>query len=526
MTTKDTFGNTSTATDTEGYEVDLVAPTAPKVIIVDDLNHDGILTRAEIGADQVLVQALVNNSDLVEGGKVTLTINNGGVISSVDLTLKADGTLDSSDGKNYSYNSDGTISWTEPTPADSKSLTVTATQTDLVGQVSPEGSDTAQVIIPDAPIVSTDPYEVLAAINFEDIALPSNIHGGSWRDDVNLNDVSGASTIGTWHANGNGLVEVGLADTYGTNPFADGNTHVLEIEGGTGVNAIYTDIQLDSGLFYDLSFDVGARAANFAICGLVVSLIEIDSWNGEPKPGTEKVLYDFDPTAPGWLLDQNMTFGVDASSTYRLQFESKDLGDSYGALLDNIVFNKHENKGYIDELFDISSIVASLVDNDGSETLQVFISGLPDDTQIYDGITSYDVNAGQKLDITNLNLDDLGIVLSQAGNYNVTIEAVAKETATGETASTTTDFTIEVLPALRTSVQANEADDTTQHDDGALSAVSSDDNVDDHSALAPSGGDHSSDTAMNTVHAGLGEHILCGTQGADLFVWGQQEKPT
>ncbi|MGG2295802.1 choice-of-anchor K domain-containing protein [Aeromonas veronii] len=76
---------------------------------------------------------------------MTLTINNGGVNSTVQLTLKADGTLLASNGKSYGYQN-GTISWTETTPANGKSLTVTATQTDKAGNVSLPGSDNAQIL--------------------------------------------------------------------------------------------------------------------------------------------------------------------------------------------------------------------------------------------------------------------------------------------------------------------------------------------------------------------------------------------
>ena len=135
------------ATDSENAILDSVASSAPTVTIVDDSNNDQLLTKAEIGNDQIQVRAGINHADLVAGGKVTLTINNGGVNSTVQLTLKADGTLLASNGKSYSYNAaSGTISWTESTPANGKSLAVTATQTDKAGNVSLPGSDNAQIL--------------------------------------------------------------------------------------------------------------------------------------------------------------------------------------------------------------------------------------------------------------------------------------------------------------------------------------------------------------------------------------------
>ncbi|MFQ1998425.1 type I secretion C-terminal target domain-containing protein, partial [Aeromonas veronii] len=133
------------ATDSENAILDSVASSAPTVIIVDDTNNDQMLTKGEIGNDQIQVRAGINHADLVAGGKVTLTINNGGVNSTVQLTLKADGTLLASNGKSYGYQN-GTISWTETTPANGKSLTVTAAQTDKAGNVSLPGSDNAQIL--------------------------------------------------------------------------------------------------------------------------------------------------------------------------------------------------------------------------------------------------------------------------------------------------------------------------------------------------------------------------------------------
>ncbi|MFM5364318.1 type I secretion C-terminal target domain-containing protein [Aeromonas veronii] len=133
------------ASDSEKAILDSVASSAPTVTIVDDTNNDQMLSKAEIGNDQIQVRAGINHADLVAGGKVTLTINNGGVNSTVQLTLKAGGTLLASNGKSYGYQN-GTISWTERTPANGKSLTVTATQTDKAGNVSLPGSDNAQIL--------------------------------------------------------------------------------------------------------------------------------------------------------------------------------------------------------------------------------------------------------------------------------------------------------------------------------------------------------------------------------------------
>ncbi|MEN2699864.1 Ig-like domain-containing protein [Vibrio cholerae] len=147
VTTTDAAGNSTTKSDSEGYEVDTVAPNAPTVTIVDDTNNDELLTKAEIGNDNIQVTVQVNAAELADGGKVNLTITNGSTTSNVELTQKADGSLQSSDGKSYSYNAaSGVITWTEVTPPNGNSLSVSATQTDKAGNTSLSGSDTALVL--------------------------------------------------------------------------------------------------------------------------------------------------------------------------------------------------------------------------------------------------------------------------------------------------------------------------------------------------------------------------------------------
>ncbi|MFS1596819.1 Ig-like domain-containing protein [Vibrio cholerae] len=147
ITVTDAAGNSTTATDSERYSVDTVAPNAPTVTIVDDSNNDELLTKAEIGNDNIQVTVQVNAAELADGGKVNLTITNGSTTSNVELTQKADGSLQSSDGKSYSYNAaSGVITWTEVTPPNGNSLSVSATQTDKAGNISLSGSDTALVL--------------------------------------------------------------------------------------------------------------------------------------------------------------------------------------------------------------------------------------------------------------------------------------------------------------------------------------------------------------------------------------------
>ncbi|MGL4713739.1 MAG: retention module-containing protein, partial [Shewanella sp.] len=84
---------------------------------------------------------------------VNLTIVNSTSTTNVELKL-VDGELQFANGNpatGYSYNATtGVISWTETAPANGQSITVTATQTDKVGNTSAQGSDTATVYQPNS----------------------------------------------------------------------------------------------------------------------------------------------------------------------------------------------------------------------------------------------------------------------------------------------------------------------------------------------------------------------------------------
>ncbi|MCU8106942.1 type I secretion C-terminal target domain-containing protein, partial [Shewanella sp. SM101] len=140
-----TSGGVTETTTVNVTVLDITPPSAPTVWIVDDgTPGDGLLTATEIGNDDVQLTVSINDTDFEAGGYVTLTINGGAAIELrlTDFTDNGSGTLTFGD---YTY-ANGVINWTETTPANGQSITVTATQTDKAGNTSAEGSDTAIVI--------------------------------------------------------------------------------------------------------------------------------------------------------------------------------------------------------------------------------------------------------------------------------------------------------------------------------------------------------------------------------------------
>ncbi|MGL4351575.1 MAG: Ig-like domain-containing protein, partial [Plesiomonas shigelloides] len=549
VTSTDAAGNSLTATDTEGYGVDVVDPIKPTVTIVDDANNDGWITKAESGTynewnpdlpddNQTQIAVKINAADFAAGGSVNIIIDQAEYAQNITLKLNADGTLEHNDvlnGYSLKYDGKGTITYTQVSPDDNGRVTVTATQTDAAGNVSEEASDTAVLKLPNGWLVSEPNVIPIAAIGFKDVNVAAGNDDATSSSDVVIDKVAGLDTMGTWHSN-TGMVEVGQVGDFSEidDPVTN---NVLKLEGAGGANQIYTDVNLESGKSYNVSFDVGTGSADPATCGMTVSLIKLDA-NGNEIAGSKTELYDYAPNYEQELNQEVANFHVDEDGTYRVIFESKDTSGA-GAILDNLLVSEHytppSNSGVIGEAFDLTSMIVSLDKYDGvQETGTITMSGMPAGTVISDGTHSITAVAGQHVDVTDWDLTSLTALSNTVGKFTMNFEFVSVEPTTGETATTEKNLDITVS-APSTMASEVEVDNSAHHDDGALSAVSSDDDnsadhTDDKSALTPSAADeqaadHTSDAAMNTVHAGLGEHILCGTQGADLFVWGQQEKP-
>ncbi|WP_280925702.1 tandem-95 repeat protein, partial [Shewanella septentrionalis] len=298
--------------------------------------------------------------------------------------------------------------------------------------------------VADVPNLTINGYTSVAAINFEDAKF-----SGSW-DGVKANDIKGLNTIGTWHtSNAGGKIEVGLEKTYlGGNS----NNKVMEIEFNNGDKTLYTDMRLEAGRFYELGFDIAARADSAATSGLTIKLVPLDA-NGNPIMAQAVMLYDFNPTTSGWLKDQKVTLPVGSSGNYRLLFEA-DNADSVGAIMDNLAFRAVDNMGYNGSYIKLGNISANLVDIDGSESLSIKLQGLPVGSVLTDGVNTLTIGADGTVDISSWNKSNLLLKPVTTGTINITVVATATESSNNDKATTTTTFPVTVLPATVTGGQS------------------------------------------------------------------------
>ncbi|WP_209406433.1 S-layer family protein, partial [Pseudozobellia sp. WGM2] len=131
VTTTDAAGNSATATDTQVYSVDVVAPIP--TLTIDDITADNILNAAEAGAD-VAVTGTVSG-DFNDGDTVTLTVDGTNYTGTVDAlgaySIDVPGSKLAADADNTV---DGSVTTTD---AAGNSATSTDTQTYTVDTTLP-----------------------------------------------------------------------------------------------------------------------------------------------------------------------------------------------------------------------------------------------------------------------------------------------------------------------------------------------------------------------------------------------------
>ncbi|MDP3977165.1 MAG: type I secretion C-terminal target domain-containing protein, partial [Pseudomonas sp.] len=315
-----------------------------------------------------------------------------------------------------------------------------------------EGSEATLVIditpVADAPTLNLAGSSVLAAADFENVALNGANHSGAI-DASSLNNGLG----GVWQTdNVDEQVEVGQQETY----LNDGSTNkVIELERNAGdASNLYTEITGTAGSTYSLDFDYSPRSG-----ALNNSTIEV-FWGGN-------LIGTLSAEAVGFT-SHHYDLPILTDGTYRLEFRALD-SNSTGGLLDNIVLTDVRNAGNEDTSIRLSSITAELTDTDDSETLQVSIGNIPSGAILTDNsgnsFKASDAN-GNLVDITNWDKSTLSILPPPDFNGTIALNviATATETANGDQRSTTSTLNVTVNPVNDAPVNTLPTDYTTNED--------------------------------------------------------------
>ncbi|MCF4176297.1 VCBS domain-containing protein [Vibrio sp. McD22-P3] len=269
--------------------------------------------------------------------------------------------------------------------------------------------------VTDEPTLTITGEQLISSIDFENVNLGSS----SWRGNVSDNELNQDGSRGVWGTNNTGNVsEVGNENVY---LGGSSDNQLFEIEGRrNNDDSLYTEFVGEAGKFYELNFDVAARALNSS--PLKVSLVDVNDSSNVVE------IYEFnDAVNRNWNNVQEF-FQVPSNGTYRVLFESSQA-DSYGALLDNITLSTRSNVGYEDTFIDVSDIKSvNLNDTDGSEVLTLLIQGLPTGAIVSNGTLTSIADAAGEVDISGWDdLNDLQIKVFDTGTYTITIKATASE---------------------------------------------------------------------------------------------------
>ncbi|POA98501.1 hypothetical protein C2134_11390, partial [Chromobacterium sinusclupearum] len=147
----DSIGNPS-ATSTLTATVDTTPPATPSVSITE---HSGQqIASGDVANGQVQATVSLDASNLANGGNAQVSISDGGAISSV--TVHSDGSVSSSNPAVTASYANGVLSLGIPEPANGQAVSVSATQSNALGNTSLAGttSGTLNLTAPSAPTVA------------------------------------------------------------------------------------------------------------------------------------------------------------------------------------------------------------------------------------------------------------------------------------------------------------------------------------------------------------------------------------
>ncbi len=175
-------------TDSQLITIDTTATAAPTVIITEDENNDGVISGSELS------------------GNVDVRINLPAGTAAGDTLNVTDGTTPQTFVLTATDISNGYINTSFASPGEGNTITVTATITDIAGNTSPSGSDSALVD-------TTGPAIVNAAANVSEEGLPGAASDmtGTPTDTTNAATVSGTMSI----SDASGIASVALSGPVG-----------------------------------------------------------------------------------------------------------------------------------------------------------------------------------------------------------------------------------------------------------------------------------------------------------------------
>ncbi|WP_321393402.1 tandem-95 repeat protein [Emcibacter sp.] len=190
----------------------------------------------------------------------------------------------------------------------------------------------------------------------------------------------------------------------------------------------------------------------------------------------------------------------------------------------DVALAPHEQQAVIAEVntaADLLQIKTVVGDQDGSESLSVSISAIPEGAILSDGVNSFEATAGNtSTDISGWNLDGLTITATDGSDdFALEVTTTSTEGSNGDTASTTQSINVEIADQViegtagAQDLQGAGGDDTLVYNaDNTWSGYAAH-NVETGENVSLSGYNRSSDV----FDGGSGHDVLQGTSGDDAL---------
>nr|BFF35602.1 hypothetical protein BACT7_04640 [Tenacibaculum mesophilum] len=374
VTTTDTAGNTTSATDTHLYNVDTTAPTLS--IVIDDITPDNIIDAVEAGTD-IPVTGTVTG-DFNTGDTVTLIINGNTYTGTVDASGNYSINVPGSD---LAADTDTTVE-ASVTTTDTAGNTASATDSHLynVDTTAP----TLSIVIDDIT-----PDNIIDAVEAgTDIPVTGTVTGDFNTGDTVTLIINGNTYTGTVDASGNYSINVPGSDLA-----ADTDTTV-EASVTTTDTAGNTTSATDTHLY---NVDTTAPTLSIVIDDITPDNIIDAVEAGTNIPVTGTVTGDFNTGDTVTLIINGNTYTstVDASGNYSINVPGSELAADPDTTVEASVTTT-----------DTAGNTASATDTHSYSLLDSDNDGIPDITDIdddNDGILDSDEGDG------NIDTDEDGI---------------------------------------------------------------------------------------------------------------------
>jgi len=490
------FSLTVTATSTDGTDTATTTGTIDVSVAADADAPTLTLDTSAEGTEDTAIGLDIASGLTDTDGSESLSVTISGVPDGATLNAGTD-------------NGDGT--WTldagdldglQVAPPDDFSgsfdLTVTATATEADGGDTATTSGTITVDVDGDADAAT--LEVSDAAGTEDTAIALNIDAGVTDDSESLSvTISGvpdgaALSAGTDNGDGTWTLDAGDLDGLTVTPPADSNedfsltvtatttdgddtattTGTIDVDVTGDADAASLSVSLGdtetdvSGVTYELDVSAalsdtdGSETLSVTISDVPDGVtLNAGTDNGDGtwtlEPGD---LADLEMTVPDGTEAFDLTVAATASeddgdtstTTATISVDSADTGAEEAELSASDAAGSEDTAIALD-------IDASLTDTDGSETLSITISGVPDGAELSAGTDNGDgtwtLDAG--------DLDGLTVTPPADSNedFSLTVSATTTETSTGDTATTTTTLDVDVTgvadaPTLEVSVEFSE----------------------------------------------------------------------